>query len=122
MPGPFEREHARRFETQHVALRVEEELELRRQLDLVHDDALARELLCGGLDRSDGCGFGVAPRGRPPEAHTRGTDSFEWRRAGVVPLDHADHHRAIVHTSRKEPDRVEAPGEWLHPGRIDRVE
>jgi hypothetical protein len=59
----LEREHARRLEAQHVALRVEKALEFRRKFDLADDNAVARDLRSGGLDRSDVAGSAWAQAG-----------------------------------------------------------
>ena len=52
-PGPFEGEHPRRLEAQHVALGVQKRFEIRGQFDLVHGNALARKLIRSGLDCAD---------------------------------------------------------------------
>ena len=80
-PSPFECEHARGLEAQHVALRVEEEIELRGQRYLLHDHAARRQLLRGGVDGPDGRCAGVKPCRRSPKPHAGGADSLERSRA-----------------------------------------
>jgi hypothetical protein len=69
----FEREHACGLETEHVALRLQERIELVGQRQLFHDDPVDRKTLGGGFDRPDGRRLGVAPGRCPPQSRTRRT-------------------------------------------------
>src|SRR6188508_2360694 len=114
MPSALERENARCFEVQHFALRVEKEIEFRRQLELRHGHAFRFELSSCSLDRTDGGRLGVSPCGCPAQADARRRGWIERTRAGAVPGERAHDQRTIVDAASEEADGVETVGERLH--------
>jgi hypothetical protein len=112
---PFECEHARGLEPQHVALRIEERFEFLGQCQLLDDDAVVRKPLRGGFGARGPSRFRRGARPASASSPTReGTQRLEARGAAPFTREHIGDERAVVDAAREESHGVEASGERLH--------